>query len=223
MLQIDRLDGGLLIIEAAPIALAFFNAPIVQQFEEVAGTTRRDAITSADLDCLNSSMGARSPRHLWEPVGRPRRWLQQIDPRLDLITTSERGWREIDGSMLVERALTGCLGHGRNIGVATKMLHLKRPRLFPILDRLIVELLGARVPMEAEAEARAREAAKLVVHLRHEGRANLQPLSQIRDRLRTEGVDVSLVRILDAVLWSCHPAAGGIGSRGRVFRCALTR
>jgi hypothetical protein len=42
-LRIERLDGDLLVIEAAAMTRAFFEVPMVQEFEEVAGKTRRDA------------------------------------------------------------------------------------------------------------------------------------------------------------------------------------
>lgn len=223
-LQIERLDGGLLVIGAAPLAFAFFDVPIVRDFEDVAGTRPRYAITLRDIELLNSLMGARTPHHLWEPLlGKRRRWLQRLDSTLDLITTSERRWRSVDGGRLIEDALIGCVGHGRNIAVATKLLHLKRPGLFPILDSFVVELLGGRVPVGAEASGRARDAAELVLHLRREGRANIRPLREIQRRLGQRGTDVPLIRILDAVLWSSHPAAGGIATRRRVFRSSIRR
>jgi hypothetical protein len=208
------------VIDAAALARAFFDGPIVNKAEQVAGTTRRDAITARDIDFLNGLMGARSPRSLWDPlVGKPQPWLRRIDPALDLIETPDRTWRGVDGSGLVRAAVAGCIGPGRNIAVATKLLHLKRPRLFPMLDRFVVELLG---PGErGDADDRAAEAAHLILHLRREGRANLRPLKEIQRGLRTDGLDASLIRILDAVLWLSHPAAGMSSARARVFRCSL--
>ncbi len=49
----------------------------------------------------------------------------------------------------------------------------------------------------------------------------MRPLKEIRDRLRADGVDVSLVRILDVLLWSSHPAAARIASKHRIFRINL--
>jgi hypothetical protein len=208
-LRIERLDGGLLVIEAGPLATAFFEAPRAIEFEQVAGTTWRNGITSEDIGLLNGLMGARTPHRLWKPIlDRRLGWLHRIDEQVDLVRTSERTWRAVDGDRLVREALVGCVGPDRNIAVATKLLHLKRPRLFPILDRLIVELLGGRVSVTAEAADRARDAADLVLHLRTEGKANRGALREVRRRLRAKGTDVSPVRILDAVLWSSHPSRG---------------
>ncbi len=83
-------------IEPATFVHGIFEVEIVEGFESLAGTTRRIALTYWDIEILNSYMGARTPYALWEPLGRPRPWLQRIDPRLDLIRTgpqSEPGAR----------------------------------------------------------------------------------------------------------------------------------
>jgi len=216
-LRIGRRDGGTIVMDAGDLGRAFFSAPVVDRFEEVAGTTARDAITPRDIAHLNSLMGARSPHALWQPLLGPRRWLRRIDPQLDLIRASERTWRELDGDELVRGALDACIGPGRKAAVSTKLLHLKRPRLFPMLDRFVVELMGPRRGVGGDVD----DAVDLVLHLRAEGRANGEALRAIQRDLRENGTDVPLVRILDAALWSSHPAAGTIGGRPRVFRCSL--
>ena len=102
-----------------------------------------------------------------------------------------------------------------------KLLHLKRPRLFPILDRFVVDMLGARFSVGAEAADKAEDAANLIFHLRGEARANLPALRAIQLGLNREGLRVSVVRILDSIFWSCHPAAGSAATTGRTFRCRL--
>jgi hypothetical protein len=99
------------------------------------------------------------------------------------------------------------------------MLHLNRPQLFPVLDLLVSEMLGARIP-EATPDVRAGQAVRLALHLRAEGRNNLEPLRTIRVRLAEKGIERSLVRILDAILWLSHPGAG-IGGTVRAFECRL--
>jgi hypothetical protein len=217
-LRVRRRDGGTIVIAAGGLTRAFFGAPIVDRFEEVAGTTARDAITPRDLEYLNSLMGARSPHALWQPVLGPQRWLRRIDPELDLIGTSERTWRARNGDELVRDALDACIAPGRKAAAATKLLHLKRPRLFPMLDRFVIELMGPRRGVGDDAD----DAVDLVLHLRAEGRANADALKTIQRDLRERGTNVALVRILDAALWSSHPAAGSIGGRPRVFRTSLS-
>ena len=191
-------------------------------FDEIAGRTRRDMITASDVAVINQFMGARTAYARWEPIlNKRRRWIQELDPRLDLIATGDRNWRSREGDRLVHRALAGILGPGRNIAVATKVLHLKWPRLFPILDRFVVELLGGR--FSAEADERAQDAAELILHMRQEARRNLPVLRTVQVGLRADGRTLSLVRVLDSILWAAHPAANSEALAGRVIACRLAR
>lgn len=44
----------------------------------------------------------------------------------------------------MKTALIGIAAPGRNVSVATKMMHLKRPKLFPVLDALVVQSIGGK-------------------------------------------------------------------------------
>jgi hypothetical protein len=146
--------------------------------------------------------------------------LTAIDPGLDLIEADDEAWKAADAERLVGAALTASIGQGRGVSVATKMLHLKRPRLFPVLDQLVAEMVGARISPDAPSDLRAQQATRLVLHLREQGRNNVRVLRGIQAMLAGEKIERSLVRILDAILWLSHPAAG-IGGTRRIFECRL--
>jgi hypothetical protein len=93
------------------------------------------------------------------------------------------------------------------------MLHLKRPRLFPVLDSLVAQMLGGTVADDAPVGVRVARATELTTHVRREGRRNLAVLTELQRRLDEAGIERSLVRILDAALWLSHPAAGSGGGR----------
>ena len=76
------------------------------------------------------------------------------------------------------------------------MLHLKRPRLFPVMDSLVVQQLGVGSTPVIEA----------LDHLRIVGRANVAALNLIAANLHDVGFARSRVRILDSLLWMSHPA-----------------
>ena len=103
---------------------------------------------------------------------------------IDLIEDDDARWEAVGGQRLVGDALAAIVGPNRNVGVATKMLHLKRPRLFPILDKLVVEMLTGGISQDATADVRAGQAAGLVACLRLEGRANLHALRASRRSLQ---------------------------------------
>jgi hypothetical protein len=78
------------------------------------------------------------------------------------------------------------------------MLHLKRPRLVPVLDSLVVAQLGSPMPTTPA------KAVVLIVHVRRVVNDNSAVLQQIIDYLGLHGVDRSPVRVLDALLWGSH-------------------
>jgi hypothetical protein len=81
-------------------------------------------------------------------------------------------------------------------------------------------MLGARISPNGPAAIRADQAVRLVLHLRGEGRKNLDALRTVHTRMAEKGIERSLVRILDAILWLSHPGAG-IGSTAQAFQCRL--
>ena len=223
-LRIGRLDGGTLVIEGAALAEAFFSVDPssigVGSYDSLAGKTASDSIEIADIQALNRTMRARTAHDRWAPItGMHLPWLQAIDPGLDLIEADDRTWDDADAGALVVAALTAVIGPGRGASVGTKMLHLKRPRLFPVLDLLVAQMLGAPIS-EGLPEVRAHHAARLIVHLREQGRNNLGALRSVQSRLAGQDVQRSLVRILDAVLWSSHPAVS-FRSAHRVLACRV--
>jgi hypothetical protein len=99
---------------------------------------------------------------------------------------------------LLEAAFAVAIAPHRQLAVATKMLHLKRPSLIPILDTLVVDQIGGvgRPPID------------LLLHLRAEAQFNRLALQQVQRNLQVAHITRTLARILDALLWSSHPAAG---------------
>jgi hypothetical protein len=218
-LRVARLDGGELLLDGIGLAEAFFSVDPSSIAEGAydSHSSSTGMIGTADVFALNRTMRARTPHTRWQIlVDAPLPWLGAIPIELDLVDTPEDVWEEIRAPALIEAALLGVVGPGRGVSVTTKMLHLKRPRLFPILDELVLQLLGAGISPDASPETRALRAAQVVLHLRREGLRNAKALRRINSALAETGLERSLVRILDAVLWLSHPAAGGVR---RTFEC----
>jgi hypothetical protein len=216
-LVIARLDGGRLVLHAEGLASHFFavdpSSVGVGAYDSLAGRTSPERIELRDVVALNTTMRARTPHVAWEPLlDRRLEWLEAIPTDLDLITASPDEWSRLRGDALVEAGLSACVGRGRGVSVATKMLHLKRPRLFPVLDSFVAQMLGGTIADDAPVAVRAARATELTTHVRDEGRRNLVVLLELQRRLEHERFARSLVRILDAALWLSHPAAGsGLG------------
>ena len=109
-----------------------------------------------------------------------------------------------------------CQQKGVQIAVVTKVLHLKRPRLIPVLDSLVVGQVSGRVTADVASWV------ELLEHLRSVGQANLSGLQGIRRHLLERGIEErTLVRILDSLLWTCTPGSAlfrPLAQWERVFR-----
>lgn len=211
MLTISRRNGETLQLDGLGLARGFFRGDPssvgVGAYDSLTGRGDLGRITVADIQAINRTMRARSKHDWWAPVlDRELDWLAALDPEVDLIDTEDAEWDEVGAEDLVRAALEATIGPWRGPSVATKVLHLKRPRLFPVLDDFVAVMLGVNMPDDAPAARKVRIAVELVLHLRAEGRRNLSQLRAIKERLAAEGTERSLVRILDAILWSSHPA-----------------
>jgi hypothetical protein len=217
-ITLERLDGGLLVLDGLALTRAFFAGDAgtvgAGSSDSFPGLGLPDTIGTDDVREMNRTMRARSPHEAWATVvDRPLPWLAAIGPDLDLIQTDDDAWAASDAERLVGAALRETIAPRRGLAVATKMLHLKRPRLFPMLDEFVAVMLGRNVATGTPAERKVAIGMELLLHLRHQGRRNIRPLGQIQNTLRNDGVERSLVRILDAAIWCSHPAAGISGGR----------
>lgn len=206
-LTIERMDGGarLVIEKPAVLALRFFStdpsSTMPGGYDQLAGKGMPDRITTDDIRAINQTMRARSPHSAWEPITQtegPLPWLVSISPHWDLFRTEDEAWEQTGAAGLLAAAVEAAVGPYRRMSVATKVLHLKRPRLFPVLDSLVVDQIGGG----------GRTPAELLTHLRRQGRANLDVLARVQGELDQLGWPRTLVRICDALLWSTNPTAG---------------
>jgi hypothetical protein len=179
---------------------------------------RRDVIVDEDITAVNRTMAARTSHSRWASLisGREWSWLEALDPRWNLFELTSEDWSELGVSNLLERAFAAAQRPGLGIAVVTKVLHIKRPGLIPVLDSLVVDQIGAQVTKDVSTWVDALE------RVREVGRANIDELANIRDHLERHGVEGrTLVRILDALLWTSSPGSAMYGSLAgweRVFR-----
>ena len=169
-------------------------------FDDKARETAPTRIESKDVDAINRTMRARSPQKAWASVrDKDLPWLAAVSRDWDLAELQDPAWQQ--AAPALETALAALIEKGRGVSVSTKMLHLKRPRLVPVLDSLVVEQLGARMP------STPAKAVVLIGHVRQVAHHNREALDRIIDHLAAQGVDRSVVRVLDALLWGSHKAS----------------
>ena len=111
-------------------------------------------------------------------------------------------WAEMEvGSRVLSAINTIMDVHGAGLAVATKLLYLKRPKLIPICDSLIVQrLLGVK-------SSTPQVGMRCIECIRKIGIGNLDVLdaaiAHLQDRLPVGAAyhNLSSVRVLEAVIW----------------------
>lgn len=154
-------------------------------------------ITDDDVSAVSQTMAARTPHKYWTAFTEAKAdepWLTALDPDWDLYSMSEKEWLQHVVHKHLGEAFKAVIGPYRGPAVATKVLHIKRPRLIPVCDSYVARTMGVELVDSAGL-------LRLVMHLHKQGQANLEALCAIQARLSEIGIDRTLVRILDALLW----------------------
>lgn len=170
-----------------------------------------DLFVKSDVHVINNTMRARTAFRHWEQFidsTEPLDWLQKLDPSWDLFTVNDEAWTAAGCETRILAALTAVIAPYRTTSITTKLLHLKRPKLIPICDSYVCSMLGKRA-------GDAVDTTKLIMTIREVGRSNLDALMEIHRRLASIGIDRTLTRILDSILWSAAPGGGPEAEFGR--------
>jgi hypothetical protein len=207
--------GNLVLPEAEVVALRFFTEDISSvdpehpSFDERAVSEASPRYDEADTTAIRRGMRLnRAPRRLWPWVREeaPVDLLSDLPADLDLIDATDEEIARAQPAL--EAALRGFVapapGEWRRLAVATKIMHLKRPKLIPILDGNVLGILGLHLADDAplpEQVAMGLEAAALI---RREGRRNRGGLAEIEALLADANRIRPPARILDGLLWRAY-------------------
>ena len=221
-ITVPRFDSGprLLIEDPLQLALDFFTLDASSRgpssFDARAGQGDPNRIIEADVRAINTTMRARARHSAWEAeyaALEPLPWLSAISQEWDLIASDDDVWKGNDCTRITAAAIKASSGKYRGISVSTKVLHLKRPRIFPVLDSLVLEQIGAT----------SQSVEAMLDHLRAVGRKNIARLQWIQKELAGRNIERTLVRIMDGLLWASHPDAGLTPKLGRWERVVRLR
>ena len=211
---------ALFIEEAVEVATFFFandaSAIGPGSYDARVAMNPTDRFERADIEAINGSMRARSPYDAWQPLldDPSPTWLADLDPNWDLVRTPDRDWQAQGCAVALTTAIDAMRVRRVGRAMATKVLHLKRPALVPILDALVIDLIGGRV------YERPTPTGVLVDHLRAVAVENARSLRAIQKQLAASGYRATEVRILDAILWMAHPRSSLHSSLGWPTRLA---
>jgi Family of unknown function (DUF6308) len=210
-IEIERLDGGpaLVIVGAQWLAELFFrlDASAVGQgsYDARVAVTPKNRFDDEDITAVNRTMATHASHIWWSDLLKLEapEWLADLDPAWDLYKLSDEIWQAAGVSERLARALAAMDAKHRKLAVITKVLHLKRPALVPVLDSLVVDQLGAR----------GNDPVRVIEHVRGLGRRNLDALLEVQRHLAEktgedgQPIGRTLVRITDALLWTAHPGS----------------
>jgi hypothetical protein len=171
--------------------------------------TIRDRVLDGDVTAVNRTMAARTGHGVWAPIVESIdwTWLQALSTRWDLLETSSDEWSQQSVADHLRRAFSAVQRPGIGVAVATKVLHIKRPRLIPVLDSVVLAQIGARVTADVATWVTAVERVRAVAV------ANELELRAIGKHLVKQALPPrSHCRVLDAILWTASAGAGLYGS-----------
>jgi antitoxin (DNA-binding transcriptional repressor) of toxin-antitoxin stability system len=214
--EVPRADGGLLVVDdAAAMAEVFFATEISSlgpgSYDARTLTTHPEQLDREDITVLNRSFRAMIMKtQLWSPLmeAGDLPWLTALDRDWDLVTMREADWQRLKVLDRITEGVEAVVSvKGRGVAQPTKLLHLKRPRLVPVIDSFVARAMGAPLSAEASAAVRVGQARRILEHFRVAAGHARPQLERVDAHLRTAGIERSLLRILDALIWCSEAEA----------------
>ncbi len=150
------------------------------------------------LAATNGPMRARSRVEAWHRfIGQPIRELALISQEADLLDLSDEQYS--DARSRLKACYNLLTGDGIGDVAASKMLHLKRPKLAAISDMLTKRALGVSYNLSYVDQAMA-----VTDRVREVGLANKQLLCDLQEELahQAEPIVLSRIRLLDILIWT---------------------
>lgn len=127
--------------------------------------------------------------------------LAVIDNR-ELGDISREEWRDYK-EKLYNLLISFCSIKGVGIAVATKILHLKRPKLIPILDSFVVKFLtGIDTGNVWNKQHLIEIAIKAMEIVREDIRENREVFIILQEKLSNLPIPLERVRLFDILVWS---------------------
>lgn len=213
---ITRMDGSgsITIPDLAPMIVAYYGTAGMQShaapggFDDPTRPTDPYRITRDDIRVANA-LAAHIRSASWPSiVDRTEAipWLQTLPADVDASRLDPAAWAEHRAG--IARAIRALgLSRPRSAGI-TKVLHLKRPRLVPLVDSLVREQLGA--PPDTAGKG-AEPLLATIDHLVDQADRNRDALDAAVTLVARDGLipRLSHLRALDIALWASHPRSAG--------------
>lgn len=162
-----------------------------------------NTIAAALLNATNAAMRARTSRKAWGPfIECPLAELDAVPSEVDLVDSSQEDYDK------AKKSLWQCFEKITSVSgitdmAASKVLHLKRPKLVAISDRYVRKLLQIAEPSKSDYPSRSVYAARglaVADAVRALGGENKDSLLFFQESLPKD-LKLTKARILDILLW----------------------
>lgn len=206
-----RLGNGATISECVQKVQKYCEEIPAYEIYDSIVSLQEDAITIFDI-CLANNIAARmSPsdiREFWRYVSEHRMEIEQglsrIPQNIDLHQVDDVTFFE-DLRVLFALFFDGKRSKVRNVGYArvTKILHKKRPRAIPIVDRkTVIENYIGKGSSWLKTSTHADYLVKVIKRVSKDISDNITELGRLQKRLLEDhNIDLTLLRIFDILLY----------------------
>ena len=123
-----------------------------------------------------------------------------VIPNVPLYTLNDEEWDNLQGDIR-DLFLKFLLIHGFGLAKTTKILHLKRPEVFPVLDSLVVKfLLGAQLGFDRDRDIKL--GLNALDKMRNIIIDNLDEFVALKNSLSDLHIPLTITRLFDILCWS---------------------
>lgn len=122
-------------------------------------------------------------------------------PDVDLMDLDDEAWQNLMPNV---RTLLGQFLSIRGVGLAkaTKILHLKRPHVFPVLDSFVFKFLSGSNPDAEDKKRLVEQGIQVLNSAREDLRRNGAAFRSLGERLADLPIQLTPVRMYDILCWT---------------------
>lgn len=164
-----------------------------------------DVISKDDVDAANE-LYAMIDRYDQNESNRLLRRMKSISESLSVLsnvplyTLNDEEWNNLQGDIR-DLFLKFFLIHGFGLAKTTKILHLKRPEVFPVLDNLLIKfLLGAQLGFDRNRDIKL--GLNALDTMRNIILDNLNEFVALKNSLSDLPIPLTITRLFDILCWS---------------------
>lgn len=160
--------------------------------------TRNDIDSANKVYALNTRYDKTEGNRIQSQSGKISPSLAEI-PKDPIFTYDDDEWSSLTPKIetLLEKMLAI---HGMNISKATKILHLKRPELFPVLDNFVVQFLTRKSPSGSPRDISL--ALQCIEITRERIQNQIEEFTKLQTSVQDLPIPLTIVRMFDILCWT---------------------